>query len=111
VLTSPGIQPAERMPEFSPSAPPSDPDNPAKPLKPLGSTGSGSAGGLADFVAGAIGGVAICAINQPFDTIKVIMQSQPERFQSSYHALKAVLSQSVGRWSSATVHVSRCLSV
>lgn len=84
-----------KMSEASGSQPPTGPDNPSKPLKVIGSTGSGSAGGLADFVAGAVGGVAICAINQPFDTIKVIMQSQPERFKSSYQALKAVLSQSV----------------
>lgn len=54
----------------------------------------GSAGALADFVAGALGGIALCGVTQPFDTVKVIMQSQPGRFTSSLACAKSIVQQS-----------------
>ena len=55
----------------------------------------GSAGGMADFVAGALGGVAVCCITQPLDTVKVLLQSQPGRFTSAWQCIRAVMHQSV----------------
>ena len=81
---------------FSPSS--CGPDSDAQACKPraviAGST-AGAAGPVADFVAGALGGVAICLLVQPFDTVKVILQSQPGRFASSFQCFKAVFNQSV----------------
>nr|XP_054754017.1 mitochondrial ornithine transporter 1-like [Lytechinus pictus]XP_054754018.1 mitochondrial ornithine transporter 1-like [Lytechinus pictus] len=41
-----------------------------------------------DFTAGAIGGVACTFVGQPFDTIKVKMQTYPQLYRGSMHCLK-----------------------
>lgn len=36
----------------------------------------------ADLIAGTMAGFAICAVGHPFDTLKVLLQTQPERYKS-----------------------------
>lgn len=43
---------------------------------------------LADLVAGTIAGFAICGVGHPFDTLKVLMQMQPDRYKSFLDAAK-----------------------
>lgn len=62
---------------------------------PLQSSTLSSAGHVADFVAGALGGVALCVVTQPFDTVKVLMQAQPDRFKSAWSCTKSIVHQSV----------------
>ncbi|XP_072171262.1 mitochondrial ornithine transporter 1-like [Diadema setosum] len=44
-----------------------------------------------DFTAGAIGGVACTIVGQPFDTVKVKMQTYPHLYKSSMHCLRHTL--------------------
>lgn len=86
----PSVSPAQVYDKRMPSH--TEPVSP--PTVPIPVNGTvGSAGAVADFVAGALGGVAICVITQPFDTVKVLMQSG--RFTSPWACAKAVIQQSV----------------
>lgn len=49
---------------------------------------------LADIVAGTFAGFGICAVGHPFDTIKVMMQTNPGRFRGMGEAAKAAIGQS-----------------
>ena len=48
---------------------------------------------MSDLIAGTLAGFAICAVGHPFDTIKVLMQSQPGKFSSVVPAVKEVISK------------------
>jgi len=41
---------------------------------------------VADLVAGTMAGFAICGVGHPFDTLKVLMQMQPDRYKSMVSA-------------------------
>ena len=49
--------------------------------------------GIGDFVAGGLGGLACVLAGQPFDTIKVKLQTYPHLYKSLYHAVKKTVSQ------------------
>lgn len=48
-------------------------------------------GAWEDFVAGGVGGVGICVVTHPFDTVKVLRQTQHERYGSAMSAARAVV--------------------
>jgi hypothetical protein len=79
---------------------PASPETPVapsdySPTVTTSSSSAGAAGAVADFVAGALGGVMICLVHHPFDTVKVLLQSQPGRFSSSMECARVVASSSV----------------
>lgn len=53
------------------------------------------ANGFVDFTAGALAGGVVCLVTQPFDTVKVMLQSQPKRFANAMQAFRAICKQSV----------------
>lgn len=48
---------------------------------------------LADLVAGTVAGFAICGVGHPFDTLKVLMQMQPGKYQGMMDAGRQTISQ------------------
>ena len=48
---------------------------------------------LGDTVAGGLGGLACVLAGQPFDTVKVKMQTYPHLYSSTYQAFRKTLSQ------------------
>lgn len=49
--------------------------------------------GVGDFVAGGLGGLACVLAGQPFDTVKVKLQTYPHLYKSLYHAVTKTLSE------------------
>lgn len=49
--------------------------------------------GLGDFIAGGLGGVSCVIAGQPFDTIKVKVQTYPHIYSSLYKAIKKTISE------------------
>lgn len=48
---------------------------------------------IGDFVAGGLGGLACVLAGQPFDTIKVKLQTYPHLYKSLYHAVTKTVAQ------------------
>ena len=43
---------------------------------------------VADLVAGTFAGFGICAVGHPFDTLKVLLQTQPEKYRGMGDAFR-----------------------
>ena len=48
---------------------------------------------VADLAAGTLAGIAICGVGHPFDTLKVLMQMQPERYRTMASAARQTVQQ------------------
>lgn len=48
---------------------------------------------FADLVAGTFAGFGICAVGHPFDTLKVLMQTQPDKYKGMADAAKQTIKQ------------------
>jgi len=48
---------------------------------------------LPDLVAGTFAGFGICAVGHPFDTLKVMMQTQPDKYRGMAEAARQTLAQ------------------
>jgi len=48
---------------------------------------------LPDLVAGTFAGFAICAVGHPFDTLKVLLQTQPDKYKGMMDAARQTVAQ------------------
>ena len=48
---------------------------------------------LADFLAGGAGGLCLLAVGQPFDTVKVRMQTQSHIYKNAISCVKTTLAK------------------